>query len=59
MWRLCRQAVVSTAALVQNQNLFKKLGFITVAETMHPGFDRVTSLTLRKSLTLEDNHHGA
>lgn len=45
--------------LVQNQNLFKKLGFITVAETMHPGFDRVTSLTMRKSLTLEDNHHGA
>lgn len=45
--------------LVQNQNLFKKLGFITVAETMHPGFDRVTSLTMRKSLILEDENHGA
>ncbi len=36
--------------LTDNQRLFKRLGFVVVAETMHPGFDRVTSLTMRKYL---------
>lgn len=45
--------------LTDNQRLFTRLGFAVVAETMHPGFDRVTSLTMRKSLTSEDETHGA
>lgn len=36
--------------LTDNQKLFKKLGFEIIAETMHPGFTRVTSLTMRKAL---------
>ncbi|WP_075654003.1 GNAT family N-acetyltransferase [Pseudochrobactrum sp. B5] len=36
--------------LTDNQKLFKKLGFEVVGETMHPGFTRVTSLTMRKAL---------
>ena len=36
--------------LTDNQRLFKKLGFEIIAETMHPGFTRVTSLTMRKVL---------
>ena len=36
--------------LTDNQKLFKKLGFAVIAETMHPGFTRVTSLTMRKAL---------
>ncbi|MBX8782219.1 GNAT family N-acetyltransferase [Ochrobactrum sp. GRS2] len=36
--------------LTDNQKLFKKLGFAVIAETMHPGFTRVTSLTMRKGL---------
>ncbi|MDR0251613.1 MAG: GNAT family N-acetyltransferase [Brucellaceae bacterium] len=37
--------------LTDNQKLFKKLGFAVIAETMHPGFTRVTSLTMRKTLS--------
>lgn len=36
--------------LKDNQRLFKRLGFEVVGETKHPGFDRVTSLTMRKKL---------
>ncbi len=36
--------------LKDNQRLFTRLGFEVAGETMHPGFDRVTSLTMRKTL---------
>lgn len=34
--------------LAENQRLFTGLGFAQVARTVHPGFDRPTSLTYRK-----------
>ncbi|MQQ07858.1 GNAT family N-acetyltransferase [Epibacterium sp. SM1979] len=34
--------------LVENQRAFQKLGFTEWAQTAHPGFDRVTSLTFRR-----------
>ncbi len=34
--------------LVENQRTFAALGFAKVGETAHPGFDRPTSITMRK-----------
>ncbi|NDY92048.1 GNAT family N-acetyltransferase [Ideonella livida] len=34
--------------LVENQATFAALGFETVARTAHPGYDRITSLTMRR-----------
>ncbi|RED12007.1 GNAT family N-acetyltransferase [Pontivivens insulae] len=34
--------------LVDNQRAFKKLGFVEVARTSHPGYDRPTSVTLER-----------
>ncbi|MBQ0929052.1 GNAT family N-acetyltransferase [Ideonella sp. 4Y16] len=36
--------------LVENHRSFEALGFVTVARTAHPGFDRPTSLTMRRPL---------
>ena len=36
--------------LVENHQIFAALGFIKTAETAHPGYDRVTSITMRKSI---------
>ena len=34
--------------LIENHETFAALGFSKVAETAHPGFDRPTSITMRK-----------
>lgn len=34
--------------LTRNHAVFEKLGFRKIAETAHPGFDRTTSITMRK-----------
>lgn len=34
--------------LTRNHAVFEKLGFRKIAETSHPGFDRTTSITMRK-----------
>lgn len=36
--------------LVENHETFARLGFVRTAETAHPGFDRPTSVTMRKEL---------
>jgi GNAT superfamily N-acetyltransferase len=36
--------------LTGNQQLFAKLGFVETARTAHQGFDRPTSVTMRKAL---------
>jgi predicted N-acetyltransferase YhbS len=36
--------------LVENHAAFRAMGFVEVARTAHPGFDRPTSLTFRKAL---------
>lgn len=36
--------------LIENHRAFDRLGFIETARTAHPGYDRPTSLTLRKVL---------
>lgn len=36
--------------LVENHQIFAALGFVKTAETAHPGYDRVTSITMRKAL---------
>lgn len=40
--------------LTRNHAVFEKLGFRKIAETAHPGFDRTTSITMRKIIA-----HGA
>ena len=42
----------------ENHATFRKLGFEKIAETAHPGFDRPTSITMRKGLTRSPNAHG-
>lgn len=37
--------------LVENQATFRALGFAETGRTAHPGFDRPTSITFRKSVT--------
>jgi len=36
--------------LTRNHAVFEKLGFRKIAETSHPGFDRTTSITMRKQI---------
>lgn len=36
--------------LVENQRTFEALGFAVVARTAHPGFDRPTSVTMRRAV---------
>nr|WP_170431327.1 GNAT family N-acetyltransferase [Ruegeria arenilitoris] len=36
--------------LVENHATFAHLGFAVIGETTHPGYDRTTSLTMRKRL---------
>ncbi|MEM8792116.1 MAG: GNAT family N-acetyltransferase [Pseudomonadota bacterium] len=36
--------------LTENHTAFTRLGFTKTAETAHPGFDRPTSITIRKAL---------
>ena len=36
--------------LVENHQIFAAMGFVKTAETAHPGYDRVTSITMRKVL---------
>jgi len=36
--------------LTENHRSFEALGFVTVARTAHPGFDRPTSLTMQRAL---------
>lgn len=36
--------------LVENHAAFAAMGFAKIAETAHPGFDRPTSITMRKDL---------
>lgn len=40
--------------LVENHATFRALGFETIAETSHPGYDRPTSITMRKPLPSVD-----
>lgn len=37
--------------LTENHRTFEALGFTRVLETAHPGFDRVTSITMRKTVS--------
>lgn len=37
--------------LTRNHAVFGKLGYRKVAETTHPGFTRITSITMRKEIT--------
>ena len=37
--------------LMRNHAVFGKLGYRKVAETAHPGFTRITSITMRKEIT--------
>jgi GNAT superfamily N-acetyltransferase len=41
--------------LLENHETFAALGFIKVAETAHPGFDRPTAITMRKPVAPEPN----
>ena len=36
--------------LVQNEKVFTKLGFVKVSDDCHPGYDRVTEITMQKPL---------
>ena len=36
--------------LTENHLTFERLGFREIARTAHPGYDRATSLTMRKAL---------
>lgn len=36
--------------LVENHAAFARLGFVRVGETAHPGYDRPTSITMRRQL---------
>ncbi len=36
--------------LIENQRFFHKLGFIKTGETAHEGYDRPTSITMRKRI---------
>lgn len=36
--------------LVENQKMFAGMGFSEVGRTSHPGYDRATSITMRKDL---------
>ena len=36
--------------LTANQRAFRSLGFVETGRTAHPGFDRPTSVTMRKRL---------
>lgn len=40
--------------LTRNHAVFEKLGFRKIAETSHPGFDRTTSITMRKIIAHGD-----
>jgi len=37
--------------LVENHRTFAAMGFVRVGETAHPGYDRTTSITMRRPLT--------
>lgn len=37
-----------SSLLVENHEAFAALGFAKVAQSAHPGFDRPTSITMRK-----------
>ena len=37
--------------LVENHRAFAAMGFVRIGETAHPGYDRPTSITMRKELT--------
>ena len=36
--------------LVQNEKVFTELGFVKVSDDCHPGYDRVTEITMQKPL---------
>lgn len=36
--------------LVENHEVFRRLGFVETGRTAHPGFDRPTSITFRKQV---------
>jgi len=36
--------------LVENHAAFAKMGFVKIAENAHPGYDRVTSIKMRRTL---------
>ncbi|MEM6593908.1 MAG: GNAT family N-acetyltransferase [Pseudomonadota bacterium] len=37
--------------LTENHAAFSKLGFVKTGETRHPGYDRATSITMRKEVS--------
>jgi phosphinothricin acetyltransferase len=37
--------------LEENQRIFSRCGFVETARTAHPGYDRVTEITMQKELT--------
>ena len=38
--------------LTENHQTFAALGFVKIAETAHPGYDRPTSITMRKPIVI-------
>ncbi|MEM8730539.1 MAG: GNAT family N-acetyltransferase [Pseudomonadota bacterium] len=48
---LARLELETRIELVENQATFARLGFQDVARTAHPGYDRPTSVTMRKTLS--------
>jgi len=36
--------------LVENHAAFAKMGFVRTGESAHPGYDRPTSITLRRAV---------
>jgi GNAT superfamily N-acetyltransferase len=42
--------------LTENHTTFQRLGFREIARTIHPGYDRPTSLTFAKPLTPQGDH---
>lgn len=43
--------------LVENQRFFEAMGFAKTAETAHPGYDRPTSITMRRTVTTAHRRH--
>ncbi|MEM0922691.1 MAG: GNAT family N-acetyltransferase [Pseudomonadota bacterium] len=53
--RMNRTALIvqTRIELTENHAAFASMGFEKIAETSHPGFDRPTSITMRKALVTE------
>lgn len=46
----CKVVLQVRVELMANQRVFAKMGFVETAQTSHPGYDKVTSITMSKNL---------